>query len=215
MIPCAAVEPFVAWTTAWLAALLVAERLGSRRGVGLAKSLASAGFVAAALRSGAPTSGYAAAVLTGLALSWCGDVLLVPRGAPRVFLAGMAAFGAAHVAYLAAFALRGLDPLAAGGAALGMALFGLAVGRWLWPHLGREWRAPVLAYLGIISVMVVLAISTTAARGGVAVAAGAVLFAISDVSVARDRFVSPGFANGAWGLPLYYAAQLLLAGTVA
>jgi hypothetical protein len=39
----------------------------------------------------------------------------------------------------------------------------------------------------------------------------AVAFYISDVSVARDRFVAPGFGNRIWGLPLYYAAQLLFA----
>jgi uncharacterized membrane protein YhhN len=40
---------------------------------------------------------------------------------------------------------------------------------------------------------------------------GAVLFAASDLFVARDRFVRPGLANRALGLPLYYAAQVLLA----
>jgi hypothetical protein len=29
--------------------------------------------------------------------------------------------------------------------------------------------------------------------------------------VARDRFVAPGFVNRAWGLPLYFGAQLLFA----
>ena len=42
----------------------------------------------------------------------------------------------------------------------------------------------------------------------------AVAFFCSDLSVARDRFVAPGFANRAWGLPLYYAAQLAFAWSV-
>jgi hypothetical protein len=29
--------------------------------------------------------------------------------------------------------------------------------------------------------------------------------------VARDRFVEQAFVNGAWGLPLYFAAQIVLA----
>jgi len=29
--------------------------------------------------------------------------------------------------------------------------------------------------------------------------------------VARDRFVAQGFINRAWGLPMYYGGQLLLA----
>jgi uncharacterized membrane protein YhhN len=40
---------------------------------------------------------------------------------------------------------------------------------------------------------------------------GAVLFFVSDVAVARDRFVEPSWKNRAWGLPAYYAGQLLLA----
>jgi hypothetical protein len=40
------------------------------------------------------------------------------------------------------------------------------------------------------------------------------MFALSDISVARDRFVSKAFANRAWGLPMYFAAQLILASTV-
>jgi hypothetical protein len=40
---------------------------------------------------------------------------------------------------------------------------------------------------------------------------GALLFAASDLAVARDQFVRPGLANRMVGLPLYYAAQVLLA----
>jgi hypothetical protein len=43
---------------------------------------------------------------------------------------------------------------------------------------------------------------------------GAGLFYVSDLAVARDRFIAPGFANAAWGLPLYYGGQLVLALTL-
>jgi uncharacterized membrane protein YhhN len=42
---------------------------------------------------------------------------------------------------------------------------------------------------------------------------GALAFTASDISVARDRFARHEFLNRAWGLPLYYAAQLLIAST--
>ena len=42
-------------------------------------------------------------------------------------------------------------------------------------------------------------------------AAGAVLFLISDLAVARHRFVAPGPVNKVWGQPTYFAAQLLIA----
>lgn len=44
--------------------------------------------------------------------------------------------------------------------------------------------------------------------------AGAALFYLSDLAVARHRFVAPGPENKLIGLPLYYAAQLILASTV-
>lgn len=74
---------------------------------------------------------------------------------------------------------------------------------------------PVRAYLVVIGVMSALACAVTAAGGPLAVAGGALAFTASDVSVARDRFVRHEFVNRAWGLPLYYAAQLLIAATPA
>jgi hypothetical protein len=44
---------------------------------------------------------------------------------------------------------------------------------------------------------------------------GASLFFVSDLSVARDRFVAREFANKLYGLPAYYAGQLLIAWTLA
>jgi hypothetical protein len=41
-----------------------------------------------------------------------------------------------------------------------------------------------------------------------------VLFYLSDLAVARQRFVHASFVNRAFGLPLYYAAQILIGLTV-
>jgi len=60
-------------------------------------------------------------------------------------------------------------------------------------------------------VMVASAIAATGAGGDWRYAVGALAFAVSDVAVARNRFVAPGPMNKAWGLPLYYAAQLAFA----
>ena len=43
---------------------------------------------------------------------------------------------------------------------------------------------------------------------------GAIGFYLSDLSVARDRFVVSAFVNRLWGLPLYYAAQVALGWSV-
>jgi len=45
-------------------------------------------------------------------------------------------------------------------------------------------------------------------------AIAALMFAASDVSVARNRFVARKIVNKVWGLPLYYAAQLLFATSI-
>jgi uncharacterized membrane protein YhhN len=83
--------------------------------------------------------------------------------------------------------------------------------RWLQPHLPRDMQIPVRVYMLVIALMVAAAVGTSAATGDFRIAIGAVAFAASDLSVARDRFVRASFTNLLWGLPLYYAAQLTLA----
>ena len=79
-------------------------------------------------------------------------------------------------------------------------------------------HGPVLAYIVVITVMLAAAWSLAVARPdnfGWQVAAGATLFYLSDIAVARRRFTpGAGFATRAVGLPAYYAAQFLLALTI-
>jgi uncharacterized membrane protein YhhN len=72
-------------------------------------------------------------------------------------------------------------------------------------------RMPVQAYFAVIATMTALACAVTVAGATPLVALGAIAFTVSDISVARDRFVQRGFFNRVWGLPLYYFAQVLLA----
>ena len=196
--------------------LLWAKYRGDARLRWIAKPAASAAFVAAAFAGGAADSAYGAWVLAALELCLFGDVLLIPAG-QKTFLAGMGAFAAGHAAYIAAFLTGEPAPtglfLAGAGA---MAVFAALSLRWLWPHLGA-FRAPVAIYTAIIAAMVVasfLAAPPGSAAPSALVIAGAVGFAVSDLAVARDKFVAQGFFNRAWGLPLYYGAQLLLAASV-
>jgi uncharacterized membrane protein YhhN len=197
-----------------LGALLLSEWRGSRRGVWLAKPLASTGFVLTALAAGALSSGYGRAVLVALALGWLGDVLLIPKERRGVFLAGVASFLLGHLAYAVAFALRGIDLEASAVAAALVAVLSLTVLRWLWPYVPDRMRVAIAAYVAVISVMVVCALGLADFRGQSTIALGALAFYASDLAVARQRFVAEGFANKLWGLPLYYGAQLLLASSV-
>ena len=192
-----------------VAALLWAESKPSRLGVWLVKPIASTILVVTALLAGALDSSYGRLILLGLLFSWLGDVFLISKR-QLSFIAGLGSFLLAHVAYSGAFLLQPLTvpPLVL--AAIAMVVFAIIVLRWLWPHLRHNFRPAVVSYLLAISLMVVLASGTIAATG-LYVVIGAVMFAASDIFVARDRFVSPSVANRLWGLPLYYAAQLIFA----
>jgi uncharacterized membrane protein YhhN len=77
-------------------------------------------------------------------------------------------------------------------------------------------KIPVLAYIVVISIMVCAACGIAGnpnlpASARATIFAGAILFYLSDLFVARQRFVVNAHANRVVGLPLYYAAQFLLA----
>lgn len=194
-----------------VAGLLYAEWRESQAGKWLTKPAASFAFMAVAIFSGALDSDYGRLILLGLALCLLGDLLLIPEGRANVFRLGVFAFLAGHVAFAGAFLTqpRSATWLALAAAALGLALW--RVWRWLSPSLPGAMRLPVQAYFFVIAVMTALACAVTGAGGTALVAAGAVAFTASDISVARDRFVRHEFVNRAWGLPLYYLAQVLLA----
>jgi uncharacterized membrane protein YhhN len=194
-----------------VAGCLLAEARGNVRALWLAKPLASAAFLWAALAWGALDSGVGRWLAGGLALCAAGDVLLIPRASPAWLRAGMLAFGLGHACFAAAFVSQGVAP---GAAALGVVAAALLLGgawRWLRPHLGAENRRSVRLYLAAIGFMLVTATGAGAHGAPWAAVLGAWLFAASDLAVAQDRFVSRSVASTLWGLPAYYAAQLLIA----
>jgi len=161
------------------------------------------------------------AVLAGLVLGAIGDVALL---SPHGFLAGLGSFLLGHLAYAVAvgtYLPPRTWPHATGIYALAPIIVGLGVLAWLWPKLGSL-RIPVIAYVAVILAMVVAALALM--RSDVAgmdlhrrelFAVGAVLFFASDLAVARDKFIAKGFVNRAWGLPVYYGGQLLIAWSLA
>jgi uncharacterized membrane protein YhhN len=213
--------PFVLLTIFAVAALLVANFRNSRVGIWLAKPLASTGFIAVALIAHAQASAtgenpfYAPALIVGLALCWLGDVLLIPENRPGIFRAGIFAFLLGHVAYLAAFLSLGLDPAWAVITGALLCLPAVGVLRVLGPRVPSELTVAVRSYVLVISAMLLCAAGAVGGGANPNLLLGAALFYVSDLAVARDRFLAPGFSNAAWGLPLYYAAQLLLARTLA
>jgi uncharacterized membrane protein YhhN len=194
-----------------VAVVVIGERAGRRVPVVAGKPVASLCFVVVAWSRFDPRSPYDAWVMLALLLCLAGDALLLFR---RAFVAGLGAFLLGHVAFVVAFATL-LPPHAWPAAwVLAPLAASAAAAIWLSPNLGRM-RAPVLAYIAVITVMVWGAVSVAAAA--VApwfLAAGALLFYLSDLTVAHDRFVRKAFALRTLGLPAYYLGQLLFALTV-
>ena len=201
-----------------VAALLYAEATDRPGLRWTAKPLASAGFLLAALDAPAfrlPT-GVGWLLFGALVLSAIGDVLLVPKS-KAAFIAGIAAFALAHIAFSAWFLTSGLNPVVLAVAVAAMLVVGHLVWTWLDPHLTGAMRAAVRVYVLLVSLMTAFAVAFGAhaiiagSLRAALPALGGVLFCVSDVAVARHRFVAPAFINRAWGLPVYYTAQLLLA----
>jgi uncharacterized membrane protein YhhN len=177
----------------------------------LYKMIAATGFVSVAVEVGATDSDFGRVMLVGFVLSWIGDLMLTYHSS-QAFIGGLGAFLLAHVAFAVAFSVRGLDssgPVVI--VAIAVASAAIVVIRRLVPFVGSSLRAPVLAYIVAISAMVLLAFASAASEADWRLPAGALAFYLSDLAVARDRFVAGGPVNRYWGLPLYFGAQLLLA----
>jgi uncharacterized membrane protein YhhN len=195
--------------------LLYFEKRESPRGQLLTKPFLSALFVAAALSGPHPDAAYFRLILAGLLFCLAGDVFLIFSASRRPFLAGLVSFLTGHILYTSAFftaAPPGRLTWIAGACILPISG---GVFYWLRPGLGKM-LVPVGAYIVVIAMMVIGAASLLGGRtpslSGRALAfAGAVLFYVSDIFIARHQFVTRQVLNRLAGLPLYYAAQFMIA----
>ena len=197
--------------------LIRAELRGKRRQVYILKPLATLIVIAVSAASfWAPSRNliYSVGVLIGLLFSLGGDVALMFQEHRRWFMTGLVSFLIGHIAYTAAFGLLGkssnLDYVVA--AALLLAAIGIYA--LLRPGLGKM-KAPVIAYMLVISIMVSRAATAAASpvfrpRQALMIIAGALLFYFSDVILAANRFWKP-FKYHRLSLALYYAGQFLIA----
>lgn len=190
--------------TGWL---VIATRMGHRSAV-VAKPVASLGFLIVAFSQPFDADSRAVLLTLGLVAGALGDVALMGRS-DAAFMSGLGAFLAGHLAYLVAFAC---DVRAGGWMLVGVATataLGWLVTRWLRPHLNPPFTVAVPLYITVICLMVAAGLGTAPLHPLAAL--GAVLFAASDLFVARQKFVDSDPNNPTVGLPLYYLAQLLIA----
>ena len=143
----------------------------------------------------------------GLVACAAGDLL-----GPRNFQLGVGCFLAAHLAFAIGCLGHGVQVrrLLSWGPVVAATSFGL-VGLWLWPHVPERDRPLIVVYTAVISAMLLLAsgLRPSAVRPWLLV--GAWIFYLSDIFVARWRFVDPSSTNGLVCYPLYYLACTLLA----
>jgi uncharacterized membrane protein YhhN len=197
-----------------LIGLLVFEKRVDRRGLLPFKMALSLLFVLVAGFQRPSQPAYAAPMMAGLVLCLVGDVFLALPG-HRVFLFGLIAFLCGHIAYLIAFFhLAAFSYWAVLGLWFG-SMISTPTYLWLKPYLGAM-RPAVLIYIIVISLMLcgawaMIAADTLSLSGKRLIFIGAILFYVSDVFVARDRFVARHFFNRLIGLPMYYAGQFFFA----
>ena len=172
-----------------------------------AKSAVKTGSVAA-LALGAVAAGAPGLIALGLVLGALGDLFL-SRPGTRVFLAGMAAVAAGHLAYAAEFLVPGAWPPLLPTVAL--LVLALSTEAWLAPRTGAL-RWPVRGYVAVITLMALAALTLPEGRG--LARAGALLFLLSDLLLALELFVlTEGRAKriavpGLWAA--YWTGQALI-----
>lgn len=187
--------------------LVVAELREARAAQWILKPLAALGFCLIAVWCGAFSSAYGLLILTALILCAAGDVALLSRGSEKLFQLGMAAFALGHLIYAYAFFRLGFILAWAVPAFIVMGAAGFLMLRYLRRHMPQDMRLPVSVYIMIITAMVV----TAAGTQNVLIITAALMFAVSDMFVARDRFVSRNPRYAIAISPLYFGAQALFA----
>lgn len=162
-------------------------RAGDRRGLEyVCKPATIAALILVAVTLDPVHSGVRTLFVVALVLSLAGDVfLMLPSDA---FIAGLGAFFFAHVVYAAGLNLHSAGnwwwalPVVAVTALVGVRLIGGVIA-----SNQRALIGPVVAYVGVIAVMVASAL----ASGNWVAAAGALAFMGSDALIGETRFVRP------------------------
>lgn len=200
-----------------LVILLSSEKQGRTPWGVYVKGSVSALFVLTALIQPHPNPAYYQAILLGLIFGLVGDVCLALPG-NRAFRFGLFAFLAGHVFYVWAFVR--LTQFGDWASSIQLVLLIISGGAfwWLRPHVGKM-MVPVTVYLIVITLMLAGALAVVRnpdlnAAGRWVILAGALYFYVSDLFVARQRFVTEQYLNRLIGLPLYYVGQFLIAYSV-
>ena len=142
-------------------------------------------ILAFAVRDGRPDVKWL--VTAALAASLVGDALLI---SPSLFLPGLVAFLIAHGFYILAFS-RGVGFLPSRGAVAAIGAFAALVFAFVWPGVDASLRIAVAVYAAVVACDFAQATGRATVlrnKAAVAVAAGAILFMLSDMTIALAKF---------------------------
>lgn len=149
-------------------------------------------------------------VLLALLCSWAGDVFLISSD---FFIQGLISFLLAHIFYIIAYhqtgaAYGGLKPMDF----IKFGLYGAVLVAIIYPGLGNL-LLPVLLYTGVLLFMGLWAHKrrgATSNKSFLMVAAGAMLFCLSDGMIAINKFAVVIPAERVWDMSIYITAQFLI-----
>ncbi len=196
--------------------VLVAELISSALFYQISKPLIMVTLLAYYL-SAQPTGRRSLVLIIALIFSWAGDVLLMFTG-DLFFMLGLSGFLLSHVFYVVAYRqhkrTEGVGFLGVQKArySFPFLLVGTGLLTILYPVLGPM-KIPVTAYAVVLVAMALAALfrfGFTSTRSFSWVLAGAVLFLLSDSTLAINKFLQPVPYSGLLIMSTYMAAQYLI-----
>jgi uncharacterized membrane protein YhhN len=155
-------------------------------------------------------------MLAGLFFSWAGDIILgIPGNNPGIFIAGLASFLLAHIMYFTVFFITPGENVITDRRSyllIPVIVTGIALVGYLYKDLNGM-RFPVIMYTTVILTMVAGAINRIEKVNRTSywlVLAGAILFLISDSTIAVNKFSHPFRLSELAIMSTYIAAQYLI-----
>lgn len=169
--------------------------------------MASTAFVFTALTAFIENrSKYGLFVLIGLIFCWLGDF-----SGHYNFKASVTSFALAHISFISAFLYIGIIRKRALISLCIFSIISIFIAYWLYPYVPKSDQPFVFIYIVIITVMIIIAFGTRTNPVQKVIWLGAILFYVSDIFVARRKFVDPSHINAFIYLPLYYASCIVFA----
>ena len=155
-------------------------------------------------------------MLAGLFFSWAGDVVLeFSKNNGNIFILGLVCFLLAHIMYLTAFFItpgNNSIPTNRIWLLIPVIIYGIVLVSYLYSDLA-EMRLPVLLYTLVILTMLTGAMNRkdkVNKRSYYLVLSGAILFVISDSSIAVNKFSHQFESSGIVIMSTYIVAQYLI-----